>query len=240
METASERSLDVIGHRGARSLVPENTITGFRRAAADGASGIELDVRVSRDGVPIIMHDEDISATTDGSGLVGELTVAELDGFDPGDGCGIPTLRQALDSCTLTVQVEVKNPDDVGPVMDELAQRSDRERFVLTSSVTEVLRRAGAAGYDATPIGFIPRHLDDDAIATARELGATWLYPGIDGSTARAVAAAHEEGMTVHMWMVNDLPTLQHAIELGVDGVTSDDPGAVVAWLRDLDRPLPS
>jgi len=226
--------LAVIGHRGVRAIMPENTLAGFRRAQEVGADGIELDVRVSKDGIPVIMHDDDITETTNGQGRVRDLTLAELQAVELDDGLGIPTLKEALDCNDLTVQVEIKDPNDVSAIAEEISRRGDLHRFVLTSSVPDVLRLIRETPYDATPVGWIPRFLDSEAIRVAKKFDATWLYPGIEGSHKSAVDEAHAAGMTVHMWMINDLPTLRRAIELGVDGVTSDDPGAVVSMLQGL------
>ncbi|MDW6064895.1 glycerophosphodiester phosphodiesterase family protein [Streptomyces sp. FXJ1.4098] len=101
----------VYGHRGARADEPENTLRSFRRAHRVGAEGVELDVRVSRDGHLVVIHDATVDRTTDGTGEVAALSLAELRELDAGQGERIPTLREALDAFPGLVQVEIKAPE---------------------------------------------------------------------------------------------------------------------------------
>ena len=100
----SERVLN-IAHRGASRVAPANTLAAFEKAAELGADGIELDVHLSADGVPVVIHDFTVDATTDGSGRVGDLTLTRLKELDAGSsfsldfaGERIPTLAEVLDS----------------------------------------------------------------------------------------------------------------------------------------------
>ncbi|MGC9358529.1 MAG: glycerophosphodiester phosphodiesterase, partial [Anaerolineae bacterium] len=74
----------IFGHRGASRSAPENTLAAFRRAAEMGADGVELDVHLTADGVPVVIHDARVNATTDGSGYIGEMTLAEVKELDAG------------------------------------------------------------------------------------------------------------------------------------------------------------
>ena len=131
--------LDVIAHRGARRTHPENTLAAFEAAARAGADGIEFDVQLSGDGVPVVMHDATVDRTTDGAGRVDELTAADLGRLDAGSWFSsefrseaVPTLDAVLDwahTNTLTLHIELKD----GPTM-----RGDG----LANAVTETLERA--------------------------------------------------------------------------------------------------
>ena len=105
----------IVAHRGASSSHPENTLQSYEAALDAGADVIECDVRVSRDGIAVIMHDEDVGRTTDGEGFVNELTLAELKRLDASKGLGqrseIPTLREVLELADgrAGINVEIKN-----------------------------------------------------------------------------------------------------------------------------------
>src|SRR6187200_2440153 len=100
----------IYGHRGASAELPENTLPAFALAKELGAYGIELDVHLSRDGVPVVIHDESVDRTTNGSGDVANLDLASLRQLDAGNGATIPTLIEVLDVVgdTLHVDIEVK------------------------------------------------------------------------------------------------------------------------------------
>ncbi|MGV9798556.1 glycerophosphodiester phosphodiesterase [Mycobacterium sp. NPDC003449] len=220
----------VIGHRGTPAVVPENTLTSFRRAEADGADAIELDVRSTRDGTTIVMHDPDISRTTTGHGAVADLEAASLRGIAGADGLPPPTLAAALDSVTVPVQVEIKDPRSAPTVVDEIRRRPDRERFTLSSFDSAVLRKIKES-FPQGRLGLISDRLDDAVIATAVGLGAGAVYAGIQATSRTAVTAAQDAGIQVYVWLVNDAVSLERAIALGVAGVTSDNPGAIVRML---------
>ncbi|MEJ2748304.1 MAG: glycerophosphodiester phosphodiesterase family protein, partial [Anaerolineae bacterium] len=87
----------IVAHRGASAYAPENTLAAFERAAELGADGIELDVQLSKDGRLVIIHDFDTARTTNGQGKVSDLTLAELQSFDAGEGQKIPTLDELFE-----------------------------------------------------------------------------------------------------------------------------------------------
>ena len=89
----------VIGHRCARAEAPENTLAGLRRAAALGARWVEVDVRLTADGVPVLLHDATLERTTSGHGALGETTLTELERCDAGAGETVPTLAAFLTAC---------------------------------------------------------------------------------------------------------------------------------------------
>ena len=104
MSLAADRPI-VVAHRGASVEQPENTIEAFEAAIEAGADAVEFDVRLTADGVPVVMHDPDVSRTTGGAGLVSEITVAEIRKL------GIPTLEEAL-ACLagrVAADIELKN-----------------------------------------------------------------------------------------------------------------------------------
>lgn len=89
--------MKVYAHRGASIEQPENTLAAFRRALELGSPGIELDIHLTKEGVPVIIHDETVDRTTNGSGAVGELTLEQVKALDAGNGEQIPTLREVFE-----------------------------------------------------------------------------------------------------------------------------------------------
>ena len=122
----------LIGHRGASGLAPENTLASFAKAVALGADGVELDVRLA-DGEIVVIHDERVDRTTNGSGQVSEMSFAALRGLNAGDGEQIPTLAEVLAALPrdVAINVELKGAGTAEPVAAMLA---DQQRPLLVSS----------------------------------------------------------------------------------------------------------
>jgi len=240
----------VVAHRGASAREAENTFEAFELAVASGAEAVEFDVRMTADGTPIVMHDADVARTTDGSGLVKDLRVAEIKDLRiplrDGGVTEVPTLEEALRCCSgrIAVDVEIKNipgePDFDGDreaaveatltALDEVAFSGDA---LISSfnpfSIGHAMRLA-----PHVPTGLLtPHEVDADvAFGFAREQGHAWVLPFVD--RVRAVDAAlieqvHASGMRMGTW-ITDVPSV--ALELmraGLDAVATNDPAPVVA-----------
>jgi glycerophosphoryl diester phosphodiesterase len=138
---------NIIAHRGASAVAPENTLSAFRMARDVGADGFETDVQLTRDGVPVIAHNYSIDAVSDGSGLISEMTYAELRGYDFGSWFGegfrgerIATLRECLDAGKdyRVVNIELKAPVDRSvpyavPVADAIASSGFAGNVIVSS-----------------------------------------------------------------------------------------------------------
>lgn len=256
----------LVGHRGASALAPENTMASFKRALADGADIVELDVRVTADGVVIVMHDDTVDRTTDGSGGVSELTLEEIQGLDAGSwfhprfaGEPVPTLAEVLGWAQGRVELflEIKydwssseiDPRLVPAVVDLVAERAMVDEVALISFNVAPLVEAATLlpGLTVGPMdrrdpwglrwAWLARALPWLArfkalrqrllrpLTWTQEVGGTMLSPDIALVTPVLVEAAHDLGMAVSpggfRW---DYPA---AIELGVDTISSNDPGEV-------------
>lgn len=232
----------VLGHRGARHAAPENTLRAFELARQEGADGVELDVRVDRDGNVIVLHDTDLSRVSPGGprGHVEELAVDEVRRADVGDGERIPHLRDVLawaeanDQC---VNVEVKSDvrkrkEIVLGVARELEALKQSERILLSSfdpRIVAVLARR------------LPRfgvcwlfHENQSILRRLpgwRSLGAIGVNPQHTLLSSYAVRRFKTQGALVNTWTVNE-PVLARAYALfGVDSIISDCPGKIVAAL---------
>lgn len=227
----------VIGHRGASSEVPENTLASFRRAGEQGADAVEMDVHLSRDGVPVVIHDHLLLRTTGVQGRVEQKTVEELKHLDAGKffnpkfaGERIPTLEEAALEFQGRLFVEVKDsPWSVPVVLDTLKRAGALGRATVISFHPLILRQVRRA-----PTALLVADESPDFLK--RPLG-WWL------SKARAVApfytladgmldAAKRRGLPVYPWTVDSIGIARKLMERGAAGVITNRPGRMVK-LRD-------
>lgn len=239
----------IVGHRGAAAVEPENTLRSFRRAIADGAELLECDVHLSRDGVPVIMHDQSIDRTASDwsplrEGALADLTRSELDDVVLDEGERIPSLSDLLDLLdeagddAVPVYVEVKAVAAAEEVARLLVQRyGDRPGSFLHSPVTVISfhPEALAAVHSAAPgipFAYIVNEVHPSTLETVKSLHAQGLSIRLAKATAEHVAAAHEAGVAVNVWTANTDEQLRKAVEIGVDTITTDDPGRALLVLR--------
>lgn len=246
-----------IGHRGCAGEVPENTLASFARGAADGAVVIETDVHLTRDGVPVLLHDDDVARVTDGSGPVRELSFAQVraldagyrftadDGSAPFRGAGlrIPSLAEALASLPgMRFNLELKE-DRPGICERVLAviREANREELTLVTSgedglmqqLRSAVRRSGARVALGASTGDVARFAlaARDGITPPRETMALQVPAAFLGRplvTPEFVRAAHAHEIHVHVWTINEPREIAELLALGVDGVISDYPARVV------------
>lgn len=237
----------IVGHRGAMAHAPENSLRSYLLAEHHGADELELDIRITRDGVPIVLHDATLARVAAAPGPLTDIPVAELD-LDqlltvPLDsGHPVLTFSEVMDATSVLLQVEIKDPQAVpalaGLVLDR-PQDAARIRFTSFRPEALFLLREHAPGL---PRGLIVSRYTDaedhdgglDAILAAT--GSSTFYCGFDGLTATEVERLHRAGYEVHAWPLRSAADVHRALELGVDGGTADDPGAAVRWLTEVTR----
>lgn len=211
------------GHRGAAAEYPENTLAGFRHAIDLGIEGIELDVHLSKDGVPVVIHDETVDRTTNGSGAVADLTVEELRKLDAGQGEYVPTLAEVLDMVgdKLIVDIEVK-ANAAGEAV--LAEVKDRNlRWLISSFDWDVLRYVRSVDKEAE-LWVLALGATDDAIETVEELDASAMaiwQRAMDEDIAKML---NEKKIPFWPWTVNDPEQAEELIRWGAFGICTDDP----------------
>jgi len=239
----------VVAHRGASAVYPENTLESFEGAIEAGADMVELDVRLTADHVPIVLHDADVSLTTDGSGFVHQLTLAEVKALDASRGGSppvrIPTLREALDTLSgrVGVDIELKNlPGE--PSFDyprEMASHAVLELLdtvgfvgpVLVSSFSWLsIERVRELAPDL-PTGFITTALIDPlaALVYARSKGHAWVLPqapAVLSAGENFVRLAHDSGLRVGTWTIDDPDVIAELFGMGVDAVATNDPASAI------------
>jgi glycerophosphoryl diester phosphodiesterase len=241
----------LFAHRGASGSVPENTIEAFREGLAAGADRLELDVHASADGHIVVFHDEDLSRTTDAEGLVRERSLAELKRLDAGyrfedaegrhpfrgRGIRIPTLDEVLAAFpTVPLNIEVKQfePAIDAAVLEVLDRHRARDRVLLAAFDDRILRRLRALAPEmasslsfeeaAAFVGACMSGTLDGYEAPGDALQVPPDHEGIEIVTPLFVTAAHDLGMEVHVWTINDEAEMDRLLGLGIDGLMSDFP----------------
>lgn len=213
-----------IGHRGARAYEPENTLRSFRKAIELGVDAVELDVRRTKDNEIVVIHDAEIDRTTNGKGLVSELTLKEIKQLVTEKGEKIPTLEEALDYLDKKVKIliELKETDLENTVINLIQEKGLEKNVIIVSFLEEALRRVRDLN-DEVETGLIyARH--KNPIKAALELRANYLLPLYRFTHTANIQKAHENGIKVIVWTINKQEEVLEYVKKGVDGIASDKP----------------
>lgn len=196
-------SLQVFAHRGHHADHPENTLGAFEAATASGVHGVELDLHLSRDGRPVVLHDACVDRTTDGSGSVADLNWAALQQLDAGGGERIPAFDQVLQTAasSLRVNVHLKATGDervVPAVVSAIIRAGALDRaYLATDATTWQQARTIEPGLTGCHLGPHPRNTPE-FLATTEALGCRIVQLDWRLLTADYVARAHARGLEVH------------------------------------------
>jgi glycerophosphoryl diester phosphodiesterase len=243
----------VVAHRGASSTRPENTIPSFEEAIRLGAVMVEFDVRLSRDRVPVVMHDPAVDRTTNGRGLVHELIAAQLSSLNAGTEAAptpVPTLAEVLRcvSGRAAIAVEIKNiPGEPAfeptrePIVEAVHAELERQGFdgaVLVVSFNPSSIAASKLVAPDVPTGFLTTDLvpPREALAHAASAGHDMVLPGTRASIPAGpsfVEEVHAAGLRLGTWTVDDPETVRMLLDRGFDAVASNDPRMALAVLAD-------
>jgi glycerophosphoryl diester phosphodiesterase len=221
--------MQIIAHRGASGFEPENTIAAFQKAIDMGAHGIELDVHLSADGAVIVMHDETVDRTTNGTGEVNQLTLDELKNLTIGVH-SIPTLEEVLllinKKCM--VNIELKGVGTAEPVLKLLQKYSDwNPKLFLVSSfdwnALQLIRRLNPA----IPIGVLTATDLELAIGFAEFIKAETIHPYYHLLTTESTSQMQEKGFEILAWTVNDVTDIELIKSYNVNGIITDFPDRI-------------
>jgi glycerophosphoryl diester phosphodiesterase len=213
-----------IGHRGAKAYEPENTLLSFKKALELGVNAIELDVRRTKDGKIVVIHDAKVDRTTNGKGLVSELTLKEIKKLSTEKGEKIPTLEEALDFLDKKVKIliELKETGLEEDVLSLINEKGLKNNVIIVSFLEEALRKVREID-DKVEIGLIyVKH--KDPIKSALELKANYILPIYRFTHATDVQKAHENGLKIIDWTINKQEEVIEYARKGVDGIASDRP----------------
>ena len=250
-------------HRGGAEDAPENTLEAFGAAIALGYRYLETDVHVTRDGVLVAFHDDRLDRVTDRRGAIADLGIAEVEAADAGHrfspdggrtfpvrgrGIRVPRLEHVLSRWPeCRVNIDPKTDACVAPLVELIDRLDAWDRVCVGSFSDRRLRRIRELGRGRVCTSMGPR-----AVAVARLAAATGWMPRLGADciqvplrhgpfpivTARFVRAAHRAGLPVHVWTIDDEPTMQRLLDLGVDGIMTNRPRLLRAVLARRGIPL--
>ncbi|UYO96285.1 glycerophosphodiester phosphodiesterase family protein [Microbacterium sp. M28] len=240
----------VVGHRGNSSVAPENTMPAFVSTTRSGADYFEIDIALTKDGIPVVMHDGTVDRTTDGTGAVSALTLDEIRALDAGSwfspafaGTKVPTFDEVLTYVAgggADVVIEYKgdwNVDDTRMTVD-MIEAAGVENKVLAQSFSATTVGNFASVAPDLPLAWLTGGIDPAIIATAEQLGADAVNPS--NATAETVKAAHDAGLGVFVWTQNSATAWQSLTAMGVDGIITDRPDALVGWMQRYNQAPPT
>lgn len=245
-----EGPVEIIAHRGFSELAPENTVAALELALQAGADAVEFDLHVASDGTPMLLHDDTVDRTTDGSGAVATLGLEALRDLDAGSwfdrdfaGEPVPPLTEALESLGDRVDriyAEVKGwrrTDDLAYMVDVVRDAGLSERTVFISmdwSALDVIR----AHEPEAVIGYIVEDASRADEAHARAVGDPRALLDFDCRVLLAEASlarrADEAGVPLATWTVNTVDDAQRLLAMGVPRITTNRVATLVSWKETL------
>ncbi len=240
--------MKVYAHRGYSGKYPENTMLAFRKAVEEaGTDGVEMDVQLSRDGEVVIIHDETLDRTTNGSGHVGDYTLAELKKLDATktfagqfDKQEIPTFEEFCDwlkGAGILANVELKNSVVYYPELEkkciDIIRKYGVEKQIIFSSFNHSALFQVKKLAPEFPVGAL---VENAGLAYAgfygKQNGFQYYHPDFCLLSAEAVRECKENGVGINVWTVNDLKSFEKLVEWDVDGVITNFPRVLHDWLK--------
>ena len=242
----TEREFLCVAHRGASSYAPENTFAAFDKALELGASHVELDVHFSRDGHIVVVHDDTLDRTTDGSGAVADMTLAELRSLDAGSWFGseysgerIRTLAEIFEQYKgrLHFHIEIKARAEglASRTADMVRAHGMTEDVTFTSFWKPWLEETRMYAPELTTGWLVPlgrdSSWDDSIIEQALELGLDQVCPRADITTPELVRELHQKGFVARCHGAYNEELMRHAVDCGADGTTVNFPDKLIEYL---------
>ncbi|WP_078877738.1 glycerophosphodiester phosphodiesterase family protein [Streptomyces sp. 150FB] len=212
-----------IGHRGVMGVEPENTLRSFLRAEHDGMDAIELDLHLSKDGALVVMHDLEVDRTTDGTGAIADLNLAELRELDAGLGERIPVFEEVLDAVGSPIQAEIKDVAAARALAEVMHERGLVGRVEVSSFHDEAVAEIARLVPGVRTV-LIASRWGGDIVQRAKAVGAHRLALSIRRLSLEVVEQARKEGIGINGWVVNTQEQLRLARAFELEAVTTDLP----------------
>ncbi len=254
----------VIAHQGSDGLWPSNTLMAMEHAVTLGVDVLEMDVHSSSDGVIVLGHDDTVDRLTDGSGLVREMTFAQLRELDAaydwspddlgnefpfrGQGLQIPALEevlQAFPDAKMNIEIKQREPSMVAPFCDLIRQYGMTDKVLVASFHPDTMDEFRQTCPEVATSG-TEREIRPYYVLSMLFLGAAYnppadafQVPEYSGNlhvvTRRFVRGTRRHNVDVHVWTVNETADMQRLLDLGVDGIITDRPDRLLQLLGRLD-----
>lgn len=222
----------IIGHRGAAAIEPENTLLSIERALDIGVDAVEIDIHFSKDKELVVIHDMTVDRTTNGTGPVSGYTLQEIKRLDAGKGQAIPTLQEVIDLIDRRVMlvIELKEQGTERPVADLIMRNNLFDKVCVISfwhrlvkTVKEMDRRI------KTGVLFVGSPVDACIATRASADTLVMKYSFVD---RELVKIAHNKGLKVFIWNIDDQDLLKSYVDMGVDAIGTNDPRVLVKYFR--------
>lgn len=216
--------IEIIAHRGVPPLEPENTMLSFRRAVMLGAKHLEMDIRSTRDLIPVIIHDPTLRRTTNGRGRVAKMTFEHVRSFDAGKGESIPALSQVLDEFggKIFLHLDVKWRPALRPMLEMIGTRGI-ERDVCISSFDHSILRDVKKFNPHIKTAALVRRRKRRFIPYLHNLGVDAVHIPFRSLTRSLVHLLHRGGLKVRVWQIEETPeNMKTLFEWKVDGAILD------------------
>lgn len=237
----------VIAHRGGKKWAPENTMAGFKQSIEVNADGIELDIHRCKSGELIVIHDETLDRTTNGTGLVKEKSWNELSKLSAGlwfdkkfESEKIPLLSDVLQLVDgkLMLNIEIKNsPVAYEGIEDDLLKMLEGykypEKIIISSFDHEIIQRLSTKS-KKYKLAFLGDALVFDVGGYASKVGASAWHPYHGELRSDNVEQAHKNNLMVNVWTVNESKDWNRMKSLKVDGIVTDDPAGLINYLKSM------
>jgi glycerophosphoryl diester phosphodiesterase len=236
----------VVAHRGNSAVAPQNTLAAFEAAWRAGAGSIELDVQLTADGEVVVIHDDTVDATTDGTGALAGLSLGDVRALDAGSwfspafaGQRVPTLAEVVDLLHtrpgVELLLEVKGSwttEQVRKVTEPLRAAGLTDRVIGQSFWPETVAALGEAD-PALRRGLLVLEAGADLLDRCADLGVVTCNPvgTLLLQQPDLVDRLHAAGLQVMVWTLNEPEHWEAAVRLGVDGIITDRPDRLVGWL---------
>jgi glycerophosphoryl diester phosphodiesterase len=230
----------IFAHRGSSVYAPENTLTAFKLAVDQNADGIELDAKLTADGQVVVLHDDSVDRTTNGTGLIQSMKLVDLNGLDAGSKFpplfsyeNIPTLAEVFETVGkhILINVELKNYsspiDDLPDKVVSLVKKYGLETSVMLSSFNMIALIRARNLLPKIPMGLItlPGYADMTLRSRLVRFGPHLaLHPHYSDVTPNLIQIAHQAKCRIHAYTVNRPDIMQRFFSTGVDGIYTDDP----------------
>ncbi len=222
----------IIGHRGAAALEPENTLLSIKRAIDIGVDAIEIDVHLSKDKELVVIHDATVDRTTNGTGPVSGYSVQEIKRLDAGKGEAIPTLQEVIDLIDKRVMliIELKEEGTEGSVVDLIVRNNLFDKSCVISFWHRLVKTVKAMDSRIKTGVLLVGSPVDACVATRASADALVMkYTFVD---RELVEMAHEKGLKVFIWNIDDRELLRPYVDMGVDAIGTNDPRVLVEYFR--------
>lgn len=229
MSRTTGEKFQIIGHRGAAALEPENTLRSFARAVAEGVDGIEFDIQLL-DGRLLVLHDETLGRTSNGTGSASAYSFEALRRLDFGCGQQIPLLDEAIQSIPKTTLVNIELKGKCTGTETAIALRNHNDRHFMVSSFRLAELQDFAARKPKLPnvaLAYLRLELADGTIDEAHQVGASAISLADWSVNADVIAIAQRSGFKVYVYTVNELERVQSLKDMGAAGVFTDAPHTI-------------